>query len=206
MRIILLGPQGSGKSIQADLLAKHFKVPHIDVGQVLRDHIARKTALGKKIKVKMKKGELLPSDIVNQVVKKRLAQPDCNKGFVFDGYPRELEEAAFLDDITHIDLVIILDIPDDLAVERISKRMLCVGCTVPLYGLPEKIGKDCKSCGGKLIQRDDDKSEAVKKRLKIYHDVTEPLIEYFRPRDILHNIDGTGTVEVVNKRIMKSIE
>ncbi len=206
MRIIVLGPQGSGKSIQADLLAKHFKVPHIDVGQLLRDHIARKTAIGKKIKKVMKKGELLPSDIVNTLVKKRLAQPDCNKGFIFDGYPRELVEAEFLDDNAHIDLVISLDIPDDLAIKRISERMLCIGCTVPLYGLPEKIGKDCKACGGKLEQREDDKPEAVKKRLRIYHDVTEPLIEYFRPRDIVHNIDGTGTVEVVNKRIMKSIE
>jgi adenylate kinase len=206
MKLVILGPQGSGKGTQADLLSRHFKIPHIDVGQLLREHVAQKTEFGKKIEGPMKRGELLPHDVVDLIVEARLENPDCKKGFVIDGYPRQLEEAEFLDSITKLDAVILLDIPDELAVERISRRRVCVGCDVPLYGLPEDIGKKCIACGGALKQREDDKPEAVRKRLEVYHEETEPLIDYYKPRDIVRKIDGRGEVRDVFKLILKEME
>ncbi|MEM2916645.1 MAG: adenylate kinase [Candidatus Woesearchaeota archaeon] len=205
MKIVIIGPQGSGKGTQADLISKRFNIPHIDAGQILRDQVAKKTALGKKIEGAMKKGQLLPYRIVNEVIRQRLSEPDCKNGFVLDGYPRQLEEAEFLDGIADIDAVIFLDIPDDIAVKRLSARRVCVGCRIPLYGLPEDIGKACSACGGKLVQREDDKPEAVRNRLKIYHETTEPLVEYYKPRGIIHRVDGRGTVEQVFKAIMQEL-
>ncbi len=205
MRIVIIGPQGSGKGTQADLISKRFNIPHIDAGQILRDHIAKRTELGRRIEGAMKKGRLLPYKIVNEVIKQRISEPDCKNGFVLDGYPRQLEEAEFLDSISDIDSVIVLDVPDEVAVQRLSARRVCVGCRIPLYGLPEEIGNACSECGGKLEQREDDKPEAVRNRLRIYHETTEPLIEYYKPRRIVHRIDGTGAVEEVFKRIMQEL-
>lgn len=206
MNIIILGPQGSGKGTQADLLSKHFKIPHIDGGQLLRNEIAQKTEIGKKIAGPIKRGELIPSEIMDDIIRNRIAQPDCAKGFVFDGYPRQLEEAEFLDSITDIDAVIILDIPDELAVKRLAARRICVGCTVPLYGETKDIKKPCEACGGKLEQREDDKPAAVKRRLELYHEQTEPLIEYYRPRGIVHVVDGSKAIQPVFKAILKELE
>ncbi len=205
MRIAILGPQGSGKGTQADLVSKRYSIPHIDAGQILRDQIAKKTALGKKIEGAMRRGQLLPHQLVNEVIKQRLSQQDCRKGFVLDGYPRQLEEAEFLDSIADIDAVIFIDVPDEIAVKRLSARRVCVGCKIPLYGLPEEIGKACRECGGRLEQREDDKPDAVRNRLRIYHETTEPLKEYYKPRGILHVIDGTGTVEEVFNKIMQEL-
>jgi adenylate kinase len=206
LNIVILGPQGSGKGTQADLLSRHFKIPHIDGGQLLRNEIAQKTEVGKKIAGPIKRGELIPSEIMDDIIRSRIAQPDCAKGFVFDGYPRQLEEAEFLDSITDIDAVVILDIPDELAVKRLAARRICIGCTVPLYGLPKDIKKPCESCGGKLEQRADDQPAAVKRRLELYHEQTEPLIEYYRPREIVHVVDGSKEIQPVFKSILKELE
>ncbi len=205
MKVIILGPPGAGKGTQAERVSKQLGLPHIDFGAILRDHIARKTEIGKKIEKPISRGELIPSDIMDKIVQERIAQPDCKKGFVFDGYPRQLEEAKFLDSITDLDAVIILDIPDELAVKRLSARRLCVGCPTPLYGLLKDIGKACTKCSGKLVQRDDDKPEAIKKRLELYHEETEPLIEYYKPRNIVHIVDGTGTIQEGLKRILDAL-
>ena len=205
MNIVILGPQGAGKGTQAERVSKRLGVPHIDFGQLLRDHVARKTEIGKKIEKPLRQGELIPSALMDGIVQERIGQPDCENGFVFDGYPRQLEEAEFLDSIADIDAVIILEIPDELAVTRLAARRVCSGCVTPLYGMPKDIGKACRACGGTLVQREDDKPEAVKRRLELYHEETEPLIEYYTPRGILHRIDATGEIEDVFKKIMQAL-
>ncbi len=206
MKIVILGPQGSGKGTQADLLSRHFGIPHIDVGQLLREQVAQKTEAGNKLKGPMERGELLPHGLIDPIVEERLGRPDCGKGFIIDGYPRQLEEAEFLDTIAAVDAVIALDIPDDLAVKRLSARRVCQGCVAPLYGLPAEIGQKCRACGGRLVQRDDDKPAAVKKRLEMYHEETEPLLEYYRPRNVLHAVDAKGGVQEVFQRILSGLE
>jgi len=205
MHIVILGPQGSGKSTMADLLAKKFRVPHIDGGQLLRTEIAQGTVIGRRIAEPMRKGELIPSEIVNEVMRQRLSKTDCAKGYVFDGYPREIPEAEFLDGIAPPDAVIVLKIPDVLAVKRLAARRVCQGCTAPLYGMLKDIRKACGSCGGKLVQREDDKPAIVRRRLKIYHKATEPVIAYYKERGIAHSVDAKGGVKTVFTRILKTL-
>lgn len=200
-----MGPQGSGKGTQADLLSKRFSVPHVDAGQLLREEVAKGTAIGKRVEHALKTGVMVPHDAPDELIKERLSQPDCAKGFVLDGYPRQLPQAEFLDEIADLDAVIVLDISDALAVERLSARRVCEGCTVPIYGLFKDIKQQCGECGGKLVQREDDKPAPIKKRLKAYHEITEPLVEYYKPRDIVRRIDADGTVEEVFKRIMAAL-
>jgi adenylate kinase len=205
MRIILLGPQGSGKSVQAERLSTKLNLPHIDGGQLLRNEVSRKTAIGKRIAKPMKQGQLIPSSIVNKVMAKRLAKPDCRKGFIFDGYPRELPEAKFLDSMARPDKVIVLDVPDSLAVKRIASRRVCIGCTTPLYGLPKDIRRSCGACGGKMIQREDDKPGPTKRRLQLYHKKTEPVIRYYEKLGIVKRIDASGSIGVVFKKVLQNV-
>jgi adenylate kinase len=201
MKIVIMGPQGSGKGTQADLISKRFSIPHIDTGSLLREHIAKKTEIGKIIEKPMMKGELVPPEAVDKIIKLRLEEPDAKKGFVIDGYPRQLEQAEFLDTVTDIDAVIVVDIPEDISVKRISGRRTCRKCAA-VFG-PD--AKKCAECGGELFQRKDDTPEIVKERLKHYREETEPLVEYYKPREIVHVIDGTGTVEEVFKLIMQAL-
>ncbi len=196
-----MGPQGSGKGTQADLISKRFSIPHIDTGSLLREHIAKKTEIGKIIEKPMMKGDFAPPEQVDKIINLRIDEPDCKKGFVLDGYPRQLEQAEFLDTVSDVDAVIVIDVPDAVGVKRISGRRTCKKCAA-VFG-PD--AKKCAECGGELYQRKDDKPEIVKERLKKYHEETETLIEYYKPRDIVHKIDGTGTVEEVFKLIMQAL-
>lgn len=201
MNIILLGAQGSGKGTQAKFLSEKYGIPHISTGDIFREAAEKKTELGLKAKSHWEKGSLVPDEITIGIVKERLSRPDCGKGFVLDGFPRTLEQAKALDDITEIDYVLELKIPDAISIERLSKRRVCKKCQAP-YGHEAKMPEQCKKCGGKLIQRSDDKPEAIKKRLAVYHDETEPLLEYYRPREIVHVIDGTKNVSEVFAEIV----
>lgn len=201
MKIAIMGPQGSGKGTQAELISTRFSIPHIDTGSLLREQVAKKTEIGKLIEGQMMRGELVSPEVVDKVIQLRLEQPDAQKGFVIDGYPRQLEQAEFVDSITDIDAVVVIEIPDDVSIKRISGRRTCKKCAA-VFG-PD--AKKCSKCNGELYQRKDDKEEIVRARLIKYHEETEPLIEYYRPRDIVHVIDGTGTVEEVFKLIMKAL-
>lgn len=200
-----MGPQGSGKGTQADLLSKKFGIPHIDGGQLLREQVARKTAIGRRIAAVLRRGGLVPSGVIDNIIRRRLAKPDCRKGFVLDGYPREVEEAEFLDRIAKLDRVVVLDIPDSLAVKRLSARRVCIGCPVPLYGLPKIIGRKCAKCGGRLVQRDDDKPKAVRRRLQLYHKETVPVIEHYERLGIVRRVDASKSIPVVFKEVLKAL-
>lgn len=198
MRILLIGPQGSGKGTQAQLLADKHKIPNISTGDIFREAIARKTELGLKAESYTKKGLLMPDDIVTSLVKERVRQKDCREGFILDGYPRNLNQARALDKITNLDKVFVVRITDDLAIKRLIIRRQCRKCKTiySAFNLLEKRGK-CDKCSGKLIKRDDDKPSAIKKRLNIYHKETEPLIDYYKKKGIVHIINGNQSVERV---------
>ena len=201
--IILFGPQGSGKGTQANLLAWEFSIPHISTGDILREAILNGTELGIKAKSIIDAGELVPDHIVNGIIKERLQDKDCNNGFILDGYPRNIEQAKTLDEFSEINFVIELNIPDNLSVKRIVHRRQCRKCGF-IYGLdfPPKREGVCDKCGGKLYQRNDDKEEAIKERLKIYHEETEPILEYYKPKNIVYHIDGSLKVEKIKQKLI----
>jgi len=206
MKIVVLGPQGSGKGTQAERLAEHFGLPHIDAGQLLRNEIEKKTLIGQKIEKLMAAGKSVPVNVSEKLVKMRLQEPDAAKGWILDGYPRDLVQAEFLDGLEELDAVIFIDIPDKLAVERLSKRRFCPK-DHSVYGLgrkPRKAGV-CDNDSAKLVHRDDDKPEAIKKRLEWYHDATEPLMEYYKPRDLVRVVDGTKAPDEVFRLILEEL-
>lgn len=212
VRIILLGPPGSGKGTQAKLLSKKYSIPHIAMGDILREEVAKKTPLGKKVNVYMSKGELVPDEIVIEVLKKRLQEADCVNGFILDGFPRTLNQAKALDNMLNelnlkIDAVIYIDVPDEEIMKRLSLRRTCKVCG-RIYNLhynpPKQDGK-CDVCGGELIIRDDDKPEVIKNRLKVYNDQTKPLVNYYETHKLLIRINGVDPIDKVFRQIVKEL-
>ncbi len=209
MKIVMLGPPGSGKGTYSSRLSKKLGIPHISTGDLLREEVSKGSDLGKKAKEYMDKGELVPNEIVLEILKQRLQQPDCEKGFILDGFPRNLEQAKILETITKIDLVIYLDVPDEIIIERLSNRRICKKCGA-IYNLktmPPKVPGKCDICGGELYQREDDKPEVVKRRLETYRKETTPLIQYYREKGILSEfkVEEEIPVEKGIEEIMKII-
>lgn len=207
MNIVLFGPPGAGKGTQAKELAKHYNIPHISTGDILRANVREGTKLGMKAKEYMDKGELVPDELLIGIIRDRLQQPDCKDGYMLDGYPRTLPQAEALKEILEkigkpLEVVLNIDVPDDELIGRLSGRRMC-SCGESyhlIFNLPLKEGT-CDACGGKLYQRDDDKEEVVRQRLEVYAAKTKPLIDYYNDRGILVNIDGTVSVEDVFKQI-----
>ena len=215
MRIILLGAPGAGKGTQAQFLSKHFHIPQISTGDMLRAAIAAGTELGKKAKEYMDAGQLVPDDVIVGLVKERIAQPDCQNGFLLDGFPRTVAQADALKAAgVPIDAVIEIDVPDDVIVERLSGRRVhpASGRTYHIvYNPPKQDGVDDVT-GEPLIQRDDDKPDTIRKRLAVYHEQTAPLVDYYR-REAEHNptlkyihVDGTQPIDAVEKTILAALE
>ena len=211
MNIILLGGPGAGKGTQAKLIVEKYGIPQISTGDMLREAVKQGTELGKKAKEYMDKGELVPDEIVIGIVKERLKQPDCEKGFILDGFPRTIAQAEALDKMLEelgkkIDAVINIHVPEEEIIKRIVNRRTCKKCGA-IYHLiysPPKEPNKCDKCGGELYQRDDDKEETVRERLRVYREQTEPLIEYYKKKGILYNVDGTKDINGVFEEI-KSI-
>lgn len=184
MKMIIIGPQGSGKGSYASRLSQIFGIPHISTGDICREESNAKTSLGKEIEKYMNVGKLVPDEIILQIVKKRLEKPDCKKGFIFDGFPRTIKQAEALGKITDIDIVLELDAPEWLLLKRLSNRRVCEKCE-EIYNLlnvkPKKEGI-CDKCGGELIQRADETSAAIKERLVEYKENTEPLIGFYNKK------------------------
>jgi len=193
MRVVLLGPPGAGKGTYASYFKKKYCIPHISTGDIFRAEVAKGTELGRKIKEYLDKGLLVPDEIVIEVVRKRLSEPDCKIGFILDGFPRTLEQARALDEMTTIDAAIHLYVPMEVAVDRLSNRVVCPKCgrVYNLKYMPPKNDMVCDDDGTPLVRRSDDRPEVIRKRYEVYYQTFKPIIEYYKNKGILIEFDNT---------------
>ena len=206
MNIIFLGPPGAGKGTQAQIVCQRLGIPQVSTGDMLRAAIAAGTEMGRKAKEYMDQGQLVPDEVVIGIVKDRLADPDCQKGYILDGFPRTVEQAKALSTFAKIDVAINLDVPDDVLVKRLSGRRVCPLCGAP-YHVDRLNGEtECRADGTPLIQRDDDKAETVLNRLAVYHQKTAPLIDHYREAGLLKNIGGGLSLEEISEEIFRTLE
>ena len=206
MNLILFGAPGAGKGTQAELLAKRLGIPTISTGNCLREAVANGTQLGLQAKASMDAGKLVPDEVVNGIVKERLAQDDCHGGFILDGFPRTIPQAEYLDKMgVRIDHVIDLEVPDDVIEPRMTGRRVCEKCGAP-YHISRYKEPDCAKCGGRLVARADDKPDTVRDRLRVYHEQTEPLRGYYQKAGVLRAIDGNRDVPEITAQILKALE
>ena len=194
MKLILMGPVGSGKGTQAGLISTRFGLPHISTGEIFRTNIKNNTELGKIAKSYIDNGELVPEELTNKLVADRLAQEDCKAGFILDGYPRNLNQAKFLETITDIDLALMIDLSEEKIIARLSSRRMCSKCAQPT-ALEWMVDGKCEKCGGEVYVRDDDKPEVIKNRLT-KQAVSLELIEFYKEKGVFDKIDATDEVEM----------
>ncbi len=199
MRLVFIGPPGIGKGTYASILSRKYGIPHISTGDIFREEIAKGSELGKKVKEYVEKGLLVPDEIVIEVVRQRLSQPDCAKGFILDGFPRTLKQAEALDSMTKLDAAILFQAPVEVIIERVSGRLICPKCGA-IYHIkwrpPKKPGV-CDVCGTQLIRRKDDEPEVVRRRYEIYLQTFSPIIEYYRGKSILIEVNASRQAEEV---------
>ncbi len=198
MKIIMLGAPGAGKGTQAQMICDKYSIPHISTGDLFRSNIKNGTELGKKAKEYMDKGQLVPDELTVQLLLDRVANDDCKNGYVLDGFPRTIPQAEVLDKELSslgdkVDFAINVDVPDENIVRRMSGRRTCPKCGASYHieHIPPKKEGVCDRCGAELIQRDDDKPETVQNRLSVYHEQTQPLINFYDEKAILKTVDGT---------------
>ena len=208
MKIIMLGAPGAGKGTQAKKIAAKYGIPHISTGDIFRANIKNGTELGKEAKTYMDQGLLVPDELVVDLVVDRVNQDDCKNGYVLDGFPRTIPQAEALTEALEkmgqkVDFAIDVNVPDENIVKRMGGRRACVTCgaTYHMVYAPTKKEGICDTCGGELILRDDDKPETVQKRLNVYHDQTQPLIDYYTSQGILRTVDGTVDIDDVFRAI-----
>lgn len=204
MKIIMLGAPGAGKGTQAKMIAKKYGVPHVSTGDIFRANIKNGTELGKEAKQYMDQGLLVPDELTVRILLDRVAQDDCKNGYVLDGFPRTIPQAEVLDSELsklgdHIDYAIDVDVPDENIIKRMSGRRACLTCgaTYHIEHVPPKTEGICDKCGSELVLRDDDKPETVKNRLNVYHEQTQPLIDFYTNKGVLKTVDGTLPMEEV---------
>jgi adenylate kinase len=209
MRLLFFGPPGAGKGTQAKKIAEEFKIEHISTGDILREAVNKGSELGKKVKAIIDNGELVPDEIMNELVKDKIRELDS---FILDGYPRTIEQAKSLDKTLkelnkQIDAVILIDVPEEEIVKRISSRRICPNCgkVYNLITLKPKNDEICDNCGTKIIQRNDDKEEIVRDRYKIYQRNTYPVIEFYRKNNTIITINGAKDVEEVTKELFNML-
>lgn len=210
MKIIMLGAPGAGKGTQAKMIAEKYGLPHISTGDIFRANIKNGTELGKEAKEYMDKGLLVPDELTVRLLLDRVAQDDCKNGYVLDGFPRTIPQAEVLDEKLSelgekVDFAINVDVPDENIVNRMSGRRACLSCgaTYHIVSIPPKKEGICDVCASALVLRDDDKPETVQNRLKVYHDQTQPLIDFYEKKGVLRSVDGTLPMEEVFTAITK---
>ncbi len=203
MKLIIIGPQGSGKGTQAKKISEDLQIPHISTGDIFRHNIKKETELGKQAKKYIDKGELVPDSLTTKLVLDRLSHIDCKAGFILDGYPRNLFQAEALDESIDIDFSIQVEVSDKESLKRISKRKTCTSCGAIFS---EKDVKKCNKCGGSVIVREDDMPNTVKKRLQIYHENTKPVIKHYQKKGKLVKVNGEKDIESVFNEIKIKIK
>ena len=213
MKIIMLGAPGAGKGTQAKKIADKYQIPHISTGDIFRANIKEGTELGKKAKSYMDQGQLVPDELTLELIMDRFQNPDCKNGYVLDGFPRTIPQAEALTEALAkkgetIDYAINVEVPDENIINRMGGRRACLACgsTYHIVYAPTKVEGICDRCGEKLVLRDDDKPETVKNRLNVYHNQTQPLIEYYKKAGILKSVDGTQDLNKVFEDIEAVLE
>jgi len=209
MRIVLFGAPGSGKGTQGDLVLKKYGFPKISTGDLLREAVAAETPLGLKAKAAMDRGELVKDTLVVSMVKERINKPDCEKGYILDGFPRNIFQAEKLEESDgRREVAIEIGLSDKVVIERLGSRRVCSGCGA-IFNLtlkPPRRAGVCDVCGGVLIQRDDDRRELIEDRLKVYHGQTEPLKHYYKKKGVFHRVNGEGTIDSVFEAIGRILD
>ena len=213
MRLIILGAPGAGKGTQATIISQRLNIPHISTGEIFRDNIRNETDLGKLAKGYIDNGQLVPDDVTIKIVKQRLEQNDCGKGFILDGFPRTVTQADALEASLckmhqSINKVLDVDVSDEKIIKRMMGRRVCSKCgaTYHVAHKPSVIPGKCDVCNGDLVQRQDDTEETIKKRLNVYHQQTEPLIQYYKSKGLLVEVKGEDKVQHTTEKVMKALE
>ncbi len=212
MNIVMMGPPGAGKGTQAKFLSQKFDIPHISTGDMLREEISSGTRLGKRVEEIIKNGKLVQDDLMIDIIKERLSRGDVANGFILDGFPRTLSQAKALDELLNsidkrVEYSIYVEVPEKVIVERLSARRVCPACG-RIYNMisnPPQRDETCDVCGVKLVTRDDDKPETVRERYRIYTEMTKPVIDYYRDRNVLFTVDGTLSVEKVREMLLNIV-
>ncbi|MGM0380691.1 MAG: adenylate kinase [bacterium] len=213
MRLILMAPPGGGKGTQARRLSRRHDIPHVETGKILRQAVDEGSELGEKAEEYMNRGGLVPDEIMVEIIRERLTQPDCRNGFVLDGFPRTLPQAEeleqlFAEEKITLDAVIFLQVSDDEIYDRLGKRRVCKNCgeTYHLEENPPAEDGICDECGSEIIQREDDRPEAIKQRLNAYRDKTEPVLEFYKEKGLLHSIDGEKDIDDITQIIEELVK
>lgn len=213
MRCLIMGAPGAGKGTYADGIKKHFGIPHISTGEIFREAIASGSEMGLLAKKFIDKGNLVPDDVTNAIVKERLKKADCSDGFLFDGYPRTIAQAEAFDEMLKefnikLDVVINIDVNDAIIISRIINRRTCPSCGrgYNIVSLKPKKEGVCDECGTALYQRKDDNEETIKSRLEVYNRQTKPLIDYYAKQNLLLEVDGAGSISEITKNIIAGME
>lgn len=208
MKLILLGAPGAGKGTQAEKICEKFSIPQISTGNIIRAAMKQETEAGKKAQTFVNAGQLVPDAVVIEMVNERLKQDDCKNGFILDGFPRTVAQAEALEEMgVQIDAVVDIQVPDEVITDRLSGRRACLACgaTYHLEFNPSKLEGKCDRCGADLVVRKDDQPETIQERLKVYHDQTQPLVDFYLARGVLKEVDGTKPVEEVTESTLAVI-
>ncbi len=211
VRLVVLGKQGAGKGTQCVRLSHHYVVPHVSTGDMLRSEVKSRSELGRRAQELMDRGELIPDDLVMEMVGSRLSERDTSgRGFVLDGCPRTIGQAEMLEKLVNpngLDLVIDLQVPTNLVMKRLASRRVCVDCGANYStAAPPLVNWTCDVCGGEVVQREDDTEEAIERRLNLYEAETAPLLDWYKERNLLVEINGTGSPDAVTRRVVGAVD
>ena len=208
MKLVLLGVSGAGKGTQAKNIVKRYNIEHISTGDILREHIKNKTPIGEEIQHIIDSGNLVSDELAIEIVKEKIAKPECQNGYILDGFPRTLKQAKALSEFEDIDKAIYVMVDDRVVIERLTGRWICSNCAEMYHisYLPPKAEGICDKCSSPLVQREDDKAETVKERLHIFHELTEPIIDYYMEQHKLFAIPGHGNIDIITNSILHTLD